>query len=175
MPRSPKSPEALQKAVTILEGMEQIAERNMLIHGRYVTPEVHSPELAQSGAICRGHKACAIGSLYLAGGVKMTYEKSGSGIMLADMPGVDEEDRAEFLRNRPALRAAYDALNEAADRFIKRNGVKFLDDRRIFNASIEALFEEGTLDGRSINAPELTRVIKSARRSVERKLAQARA
>lgn len=174
MPRSPKSPEALQKAVTILEGMEQIAERNMLIHGRYVTAEVHSPELAQSGAVCRGHKACAIGSLYLAGGVRMTYEKTNSGIMLANMPGVDEEDRAEFLRNRPALRAAYDALNEAADRFIKRNGVKFPYDRT-FNASIEALFEEGTLDGRSINAPELTRVIKSARRSVERKLAQARA
>jgi len=54
----------------ILDRMAEIAANDMLVRGKYFEPFVSNHNLAESGAVCMGHRACAIGALWLAAGVK---------------------------------------------------------------------------------------------------------
>lgn len=148
------------KALSALDGMREIVRREMLVVGEYIEPEVSNPRL--SNAICGGRKHCAIGSLWAGSGVKAERGEYG----LLYLPGSTESERASFLRPRHGLRAAYDALNEAAKAFASRRGWDLSYSE--FEAPIEALFE-----GHYENAEEpltkrdLLSVIAAAKRQVK--------
>lgn len=127
---------------------------------RFVAPE------RVGNAICNGRSFCAIGSLWAGGGVKVveddtTLAKSWT------LPGVGEgREHDEFLRNRHGLRAAYDALNDAAGRYATRHKIE-LDGT--FMAPIESLFEGACyfIDDENrefeLDRSDLLKIIKSAR------------
>jgi hypothetical protein len=157
------------KALQTLDNMAEIVRNERLIKGAYIHPAV---DLEFSDAVCGGHKACLIGSAWLAYGIKM---RGG------DLPGSHPTARPSFLRNRPALRVVYDALNDAAERKVRKNNSlreAFIDEYEIGRSyhSIdeviedeqnrglaEALFEGGLVDSRS----DLLRLVRSARKQIE--------
>lgn len=160
------------KALQTLDNLAQIVKNERVIHGIYIDSSV-DPEF--SGAVCGGHKACLIGSTWLAYGIKMEDD---------DLPGALPSERSFFLRNRPALRAVYDALNDAAERKVRKNATlreAFIDAYLIGRAKYgyqsideaiedeqgrglaEALFEGGLVDSRS----DLLRLVRSARKQIE--------
>lgn len=139
------------KAIDSLEGMKEIVKAEMLIRSHYVDPEHVDQERKEAGAICGGHKACAIGSLWLAYGIKPDYQPppttlSGKGTWT--LPGTDElfsvkgQRRAEFLRNRPGLKLALNALDDAAERWYERHAGEYeLSECHEFQSMIERVFE----------------------------------
>lgn len=136
-----------QKALNTLNGMAEIARSDMMKPGSYVSDKLLVPQRAK--AICGGHHACAIGSLWLGGGVKMVTDKWGD----AELPGVsDGVIREQFLAPRHGLRTAYNALNDAASDYIDTH--QGLNINYQFGASIEALFE-GTEDD---NDPQTSQI-----------------
>lgn len=58
------------EAVAILDRMLEVVDNDMLARVGYVSSTIVRPDLAEQGAVCGGHNACAIGSLYLAAGVQ---------------------------------------------------------------------------------------------------------
>lgn len=96
------------KAINTIDGMIEIAKREQLIQGTYVDDKVDET-LKIEGAICGGHKACLIGSAYIAYGRKIE-----AGDAYAWLDGVEPDERYTFLRRRPALRLAIDALDTEA-------------------------------------------------------------
>lgn len=91
------------KALDTCDGVIQIAENEMLTRGTYLTSVVR-PKMAREGAVCGGRRACLVGSMYLAhGGFKDIEEM-----------GMSMDARGREMRNRPGLRLAYRAINEAA-------------------------------------------------------------
>lgn len=145
-----------QKALDALDGMAQIVKNEMLVRGEYLTSEVVNESLAAKGAICGGHKACAIGSLWLGYGVKMEGMPG-----LRELPGTDEEERKAFTRTRPALRAALNHLNAAAAAFAEKNSITLT---KSWDDPIEGLFEG--YYGRKIDRTDLLRVVNNAKRRV---------
>lgn len=111
--------EVRAEAVKIFEGMEQIIRNEMLARGVYITAYVVNPDLAESGAICGGHQACMVGSMWIAAGVKAEVVDDGDGYgPIFYLPGTEGRVREEFLAKRPALRLAYDAMNELSRQFV---------------------------------------------------------
>lgn len=144
------------KAIAALEGMREIVRREMLTQGIYVDPEVSNPRLV--GAICGGRKHCAIGSLWVGGGIKATKEKYGIAL-----PGTAADERPDFLRHRPGLRAAYDSLNLAAEEFATKHELDLSVNG--YKASIESLFEE--YYGEELTKRDLLKIISAAKRKVK--------
>lgn len=170
MPRKnrPISKKTRDEALAALDGMRDVVKNEMLTHGTYVSSEIENHVLAAAGAVCGGHKACAVGSLWLGGGVRMKSLFGG-----AVLPGVEEEERRSFLRNRDGLRVAYHALNDAAERFmarhpeVKKRGTSY----RVFEAPVESLFEEHQVQQangryRDVGRQELLPIITAAKRIV---------
>ena len=163
----------IKKARKALKRMTEIVKNDMLIKEEYVTPDVFSEELAKAGAVCQGHKACAIGSLWLGAGVKM--QDNGYGEF--EMPGVMEGYRERFFDyGHEDVRVAYDALNEAAARFIESNPRVAVSVDYNYEAEIEALFE-GCYDETNhlaedwqIGRDEMLEIIKDARSALKDKL-----
>lgn len=91
------------KALDTCDGVIEIAKNEMLVRGTYLTG-ILKPDMAREGSICGGRKACLVGSMYLAHGVRGDIE---------DMSMSFDSRKAE-MRNRPGLRLAYQAINEAA-------------------------------------------------------------
>lgn len=145
------------KALDTLSGMSQIVKNEMITPNQYVGPVVDQ-DLAEAGAICGGRKACAVGSLWIAGGVKVEYSGHGA----PGLPGVEEYQRENFLRPRPGLRLAYDSLNEAAFEYAERNNRVRTITVSHWNAPVEALFESS----KSLPKSELLKIINSAKRKV---------
>lgn len=130
------------KAIDTLDGTISIARNEMLAHAGYISPSIVNSELAKQGSVCRGHQACLIGSMWLAGGVRRT----GSRFRGYDLPSVSQgSERDRFLARRPGLLLAYDATNAAAERYMKRTGIKPGNTITGFLAPAEHLFEEGLL------------------------------
>ncbi len=141
----------------ILDRMAQIVDNDMLVRGDYVENEVTRPDLAESGAICGGHRACAIGSLWIAGGLdpENAYVKG--------TPDPFAYDRREtYLSDKPALRRAHAALCSAAEDYGDRRDL-FVAGDAFWPDPLEALFETGEDDDGPINPRELLTVIDMAR------------
>lgn len=139
------------KALDSLDRMAEIVRAEMLETGFYVDPEITRP--SRVNAPCGGRKVCAIGALYAA------YGAPYKDLLNEASP----TSRTSYMRNRPALRAAYEALNEGARRLAQRRRV-WLPDRSL-DGDLENLFEvewNATLDRRS-----LLGVISSAKRRIK--------
>lgn len=153
------------KALDALEGMRQIVDAEMLVHGQYFTDDVDPLKAAN---VCGGRKYCAIGSLWAGAGVpiKRMVEKDPDGDWdYLALPGVEQEDREGFLRRRPALRAAYNALNDAAFSYALKHGLtNKMRPKAEFEAPVEALFESRKV---TIGRNELLEIIASAKRKVK--------
>ncbi len=147
-----------EKALSALDGMREIVRREMLVQGEYVEQYVSEPKF--TNALCGGRKHCAIGSLWVGGGVR--YERDDFGDV--SLPGVLEGFRDDFLRPRHGLRAAYDALNTAAWAFADRHGLDLAEMEH--DAAIEALFEGWY--GNGLTKRDLLAVIAAAKRIVRK-------
>lgn len=168
-----------KKAIRSLDGMAEIVAKEMLVKGDYVGDEIDA-DLKAQGAICGGHKYCAIGSLWAGAGIHpkrdvYTYI-SGDKDVIFSLPGVTNRERDSFLDKHPGLKVAYDALNEAAEDFISEHEVpEELLDRHQFSAAVEALFEGAYADDEwnpsnegfeGIGSPELLEIIEDAKQRV---------
>lgn len=159
-------------APTTLDNMVLIVEAEMLIHMDYVTNDVMDPERGREGAICGGRKACAIGALWLAHGIKPEIwgvEDDG-----ATLPGIHYDERYDFMYYRPELRRAYDVLNKAAtekaDAIAQSRGSENIARMRpeiVRQADMcgmaEALFESNLLDEEGFVGKQLIDVIDRAK------------
>ena len=174
------------QAIAILDNMREIVRNDMLLRGQYLTDHVARPDLKEQGAVCGGHQACAVGSLYLAGGVKPRRYRDHWGEYVYELPGVEAgHARRRYLRRKPALRAAYDALNAAAERYCKRHKIDLrehhnADGQEIDNfdvdlfGAMESLFEASytdwdyvTVENRPVlDLAELPKIITSAKRAL---------
>src|SRR3954470_25080319 len=110
-----------QKALEILDNMKLIVKRGRLKHDEYVSDEVADRKLHETGAICDGRNYCMIGTLWVAGGVKPEIGWGIWGGLNATLESVSQPDRPAFLKHRPDLKLAYDALNEAAESRLRRS------------------------------------------------------
>lgn len=131
----------------IIERMEEIVRNEMLDYGYYVSDEIERPDLAEIGAVCGGRRACAVGSLYLAAGIKPIVREYDDE-PIARLPGTDPSERLMFMMTRPALRTAYEALNDAANEYIDREGIEVNREPDFYGAhsyhgDLEVLFETG--------------------------------
>ncbi len=126
----------------VLSNMRQIVENETLVHSVYISERVDRPDLAEAGAICGGHHACAVGSLYLAAGVEPDIDGYGA----ASLPDANQyhDDRLLFMADKPALLEAYNTLNLVAGEYLARHNLRFpawLD-----NGDLEHAFEGARLD-----------------------------
>ncbi len=141
----------------ILDRMKQIVENDMVIRATYVEAAISRPDLAVAGAICGGHRACAIGALWMAGGWAPDSDGYSFANSSGDSSGVFSETyRDEYLADKPALRGAHDALNAAAEAYATEQD---LEVGSAYVSRIEALFEEGFRNGEHIDPRELLAVI----------------
>ncbi len=101
------SEKTINAALETLDNVISIAKREMMVQGTYISDGVVDEKLARKGAICGGHQACFVGSLYL--GAKIPIKK-----MLDPQFGFEWSSRRDIMKNRPALRMAYEAANDAA-------------------------------------------------------------
>lgn len=157
-----------EKALKALDGMAEVVKNEMLVHNTYVSDTVVDPVLAEKGAICHGHAACAIGSLWLGARVRMELDCECQGIKYWEMPGTAPSEREEFVARRPGLRLALDALNEEAHKYGERHGLitHSLIGRSggiTYVAGIEALFERNPYE---VGRKQLLQVINNAKRKV---------
>lgn len=125
----------------ILDNMEFLVERERLVRGSYLEQKL-DPEL--SGALCQGHRACAIGSLWLSAGVPVeVITNSDSTALGYYLPATDDYEREEFLNDKPGLNRALDALNKATEEFAVDHDInltRIMEDSG-YQDPIEALFE----------------------------------
>jgi hypothetical protein len=149
------------KAIQALDGMREIVRHEMLTTGTYIEEEISNPRLAKSGAICGGHKHCAIGSLWVGAGIKPVKQDTCN-----FLPGADEVSRPNFLKHRPGLKLAYNALNEAASDFMENKEI-WPGPARTFDAAIERLFEGCWDDGETLTKRDLLGIIAAAKRKVK--------
>lgn len=154
------------KAIETLDRMRQIVKNDMLTRGEYVTQKVVDKKLAEEGAVCRGRKACAIGSLWLAYGVELENDWGTH----MSLPGTEEP--AYYARNRPALKAALNALNAEAEAFIEKNPAVLRSFSRrsmgeAFDQPIEQLFE-GAYGTKLVDRDTMLKLITGAKRRVRR-------
>lgn len=150
------------RALDALTNMATIIKRERLVRGQYITPE----QDGDTTAICTGRRACLIGSLWLGAGVrpKRDYWETIA------LPGVDPDARASFLRHRPGLRLAYDALNRAAERKLpelspsrRRRTLSWHGSNpKLGDSLAEALFEAT----RALNRDEALKLVNAAKRIV---------
>lgn len=154
----------VQDPIKILDGMRQIALADMMDDIGYISPRVVRPE--RRDAICRGHKACAVGSAWLAAGVRPRWFPGSTTRVY--LPGVEQgSDRNRFLSRRPALRRAFDALNEAAAEYTITHSIVPID---YYSAPVEALFESE--DPKLNRRRAMLSVIASAKRKVKAEAAK---
>jgi len=159
-------PDVQQEAVGILDRMGEIVRSEMVARVGYVSQEVYDE--SRTGSLCGDRRYCVVGALWVAGGAKVRrrFGGGGCGCGWVELPGAQPLGRRSYLRNRPALALAFDALNATAEAYISRHDV--LTDAEC-DAPIEALFEGGsfTADGDSTTPHgrrELLRIIAAAKR-----------
>lgn len=140
-------------AIETLRNMRTIAENEMMVQGIYISDDVDDA-LRDEGAICGGHQACAIGSLWLAYGIKPV-----SGDIGVFLPDVSEGARFRILDREPELGIALDALNVEATKFMNEHDV---EGNRSFTEPIESLFESEHWDDQQALTADMITVINNA-------------
>jgi hypothetical protein len=149
--------------IEVLDGMEEMVHNEMVQRIGYISLRTYKPELAEAGAICLGHMACAVGSLWLAGGVELSW--SGG---LAFLPGTSHtyNMRVDWLRvnGYEGIITAYEALETAAAEYVEREGLTIQDTWEDYGA-LEGLFEsyDDEQDEPLIEPHQLVDVIERAR------------
>lgn len=134
-----------------IDRMRQIVEAEMIMHMDYISDDIDH-DRQREGAICGGHRACAVGALYLAFGVIPKYERDDGTIWNVSLPGTYAPVRSEFMERVPELGRAYRALNTAAEQVMREYAVNhdldpdemFTADFRhamAFNGPMESMFE----------------------------------
>lgn len=148
------------KALSTLDGMAEIIRRERIVKGEYAT-EVDDPK--KSDAVCQGRRYCLLGSAWVAYGAKVDK-------FWGTLEGVVEDDeRADYLRHRPALRAVYNALNNAATRKIEKlPRLTPTQQHRLrqFPSPAEGLFES-LYGSTKLGRTDLLRLVASARREIK--------
>lgn len=138
------SADTYEHALRAIDGVVELAELGVLVREDYLTPEPVYRDLAEMGAIGGGHGACLLGSLWLGYGEKPLWVDKRS---CWDLPGIgDAGDRGgvreEFLRDRPGLRIALQALDGAAGRYLGREfGINPTSKPTDYCSTAEWLFE----------------------------------
>lgn len=143
-----------ERAISALDGMRSIVRAEMLTQGEYIESEISNPRRLAS--LCGGRKHCAVGSLWVGGGIRPHVTPGGA----VHLPGTSSWEREAFLRRRPALRVAYNALNEAARDFADSHDIALHG----FDNGIEGLFEN--FYGEELTKRDLLAVIAAAKRKV---------
>lgn len=114
-------------ASEVLAGLRGIVEREQLDHAGYVSGDIDH-ELAESGALCRGHRACAVGATWLAAGVKPQRDRAY--VPYFTMPGANGShgDRLDWLsvKGYGGLLRAYVALCAAARDYMDARGLRVI-------------------------------------------------
>lgn len=124
-------------AIATLWNMSIIAEADMMMQGIYVDEHVTRPERTKS--VCGGHRACAIGSLFLGARIPMVYLDNATGRSISKdemekrvvdphnrntfwsvMPNTNVSDRKIAFQEYPYLGLAYRALNNVAMQYVAR-------------------------------------------------------
>lgn len=168
-----------EKAHKALDGMAEITKNEMLTRGEYLTSYVDNEKLAKEGAICGGHRACAIGSLYVGYGIPIKVDKNKDyGWTAASLPlGVYPGKRKEFTIRRPGLRLAMQALDHVAEKRIatlskkqKENVDSFMSnsssDYEELGIKIEGLFEGVTHGPSRLKRDDMLEIIAEAKEYV---------
>ncbi len=155
------TPELRTEALAILDRFCQIVDNDMLVRGEYVEAGVSRPDLADAGAICGGHRACAIGALWIAGGHKpeaTDHYSTWYSIFRFEI-------RAEYLAQRPALELAHTALVAAAIEYADRHDYELTGE---FSDPLEDLFEAArSRENERIDPRKLLAVAALARTTIE--------
>jgi len=107
-----KSPEE------ILDRMARIVEADQVCHCEYVDSHDVDRERYESGAICGGHKFCAIGTLLFAAGQPIEYDATERGLYIM---GAWDQHRDEVMGSLPYASVVRDALNRAAQARIDKD------------------------------------------------------
>lgn len=121
------SPNEVQRALQTIDGMTKFVEAEMLTRGSYVS------EGAKGTPICGGHKACLLGSAWLAYGADVRTVRRT----------VSPPQRRDYLRMNPALALVYDALNDEALAMVARDPLPRFKQRyiQLWDSPAEGLFE----------------------------------
>lgn len=155
------------KILAALDGMAEIARAEMMRQVGYLEMNVKP---SRKDSICGGHQACAIGSLWLAAGIRI---RRTSGYI--ELPGASPGARSRFVQNRPVLRHSLAFLNEAAVEYMARHNVVGHD--VLDYDAVESLFESPWFDNHAATEDDETgykarrramlSVIASAKRKVK--------
>lgn len=129
----------------ILANMREIAENDMIQHVGYYSPDISRNDLAESGAICGGHQACAVGSLYLAASIIPHQDGWYDDDDVYYPPNVNVNMRWDFMKDNElnSLTKAYTALNSAAMEYINNTNLHDAVQWSVWAGSgaMETLFE----------------------------------
>lgn len=160
----------------ILVNMREIAKNDMIQRVGYYDDDIARPDLAESGAICGGHQACAVGSLYLAASVMPKQDGWYDDVHgQYHLGNVNPSQRRVFMAENEliSLSEAYRALNDAAREYISREGLYEYVQWESWRGSgaMETLFESrdyrnDELDKRLIEPDQLLPIIDRAREIV---------
>lgn len=142
-------------ASEVLRGLRGIVEREQLDHVGYIGRKIDT-ELAATGALCRGHRACAVGSTWLAAGIGPVQHQC-YGITTFSLPGThaDHDERLAWLAEQGygGLRAAYVALCDAAQEYIDDRGLH-IHAAWHGSGALEGLFESEESLGNHLIEPQ---------------------
>jgi hypothetical protein len=159
-----------RKAAQYLTNMAEIVKADRMVRGTYIKGLLDRvtgrqvPDPRRANAVCRGWRACAIGSLFLGAGVSPRQNEYHGEY---DLPGQD--DPTEYAqRNDKALLVALNALNGVALTWLEDEEIRRQVVRRaatLFEEPIELLFE-GAFGTRGFGRREMLRVISTAKRRI---------
>jgi hypothetical protein len=172
--------EQYDRALEALDNMYLIVAREQIVRGFYVDPNEYDKKKAAEGAICGGNKFCAIGSLFVGGGIPVTKSEYDG----FDMPEALPTLRNDVIKQNPHLGIALKALNKQAEKYMDKKDIS-MDDLYTPNLGrneddrhdlIEALFEaakdEADADEWMLDRDDLLKMINKARLSILHKLAK---
>jgi hypothetical protein len=152
--------EDAKSPVELLERMESIVMREQIVHRVYVSTEIDD-DVQASGAICGGHRFCAIGTMLFAAGVPVElerdfYEQEDSPAAYYPTIASQYDDRDHACDLHDHLMEARDALNQVAKEYIATgkygdvydgfDGCFTPETARNNPDPIEVLFENGVFD-----------------------------
>jgi hypothetical protein len=149
-----------------LDKMTTILKNDALTHGSYITDDIVNLDLYEQKAPCGGHKMCAVGTLWVAGGEATTFEDDEDYVKF-DLPPLHVGHREEAVqRAHPSTRLAYELLNDAARKFGESKGFDMsidADGDGEYEGAMEILFEI-----HDATAADLIQVTANAKRALTR-------